>query len=730
MGWFDEQIEIRKKADNNTFEDSFLRIAGSVMGKHLSAILQDERIRAKDAVDEILKYYRVKSRDIPEKLENIEEILDYLLRPSGIMFRIVELTEGWHRDAAGAMLTTFKADGEPVALIPSGISGYIYTDPRSGDRKRVDKQSEKLFSEEAYAFYKPFPTKALKVSDILAYIWENVDKISLVWYLIFGLVVTLVGMLTPRINSILFSDVVDSGSYRVLSAVASFLICTSISSMLFGTVQDLFLKRVTMRVSQNVQAATMMRVFSLPAPFFQNYSAGDLSNRTEYMGTLVNELINIGLSTGVTSLFSLIYIGQVFHYARELAAPALLITLITLIITVTTSLIQVKVSREMMQAASLEKGMSYALISGIQKIRLAGAEKRAFARWGRLYAEEAAYQYNPPLFLKLNAVLTSAVSMIGTIVMYYLAVKSGVSVSDYFAFNSAYSMVSGAFMSMAGIATSVANIKPILTMAQPIMETVPEVSEDKVIIEKLSGGIELSNVSFRYSENMPLVIDDLSMKIRPGQYVAIVGKTGCGKSTLMRILLGFEEPQKGAVYYDGRDLKQIDLKSLRGKVGTVLQNGKLFQGDIFSNIVISAPHLNLQAAWEAAELAGMAEDIKAMPMGMFTIISEGQGGISGGQRQRLMIARAIAPKPKILMFDEATSALDNLTQKKVSESLNELKCTRIVIAHRLSTIRHCDRIIVLDQGKIIEDGTYEGLIAQNGFFAELVARQQLDEAAG
>ena len=208
--------------------------------------------------------------------------------------------------------------------------------------------------------------------------------------------------------------------------------------------------------------------------------------------------------------------------------------------------------------------------------------------------------------------------------------------------------------------------------------------------------------------------------------MAIVGATGCGKSTLMRLLLGFELPEKGAVYYDGKDLAKIDLKSLRRRIGVVLQDGKLFSGDIFSNIVISAPWLTLDDAWEAAEMSGIAADIRRMPMGMHTVISEGGGGISGGQRQRLLVARAIAPKPKILMFDEATSALDNLTQKQVSEALDNLKCTRIVIAHRLSTIRQCDRIIVLQDGKIIEDGKYTELLELNGYFAQLVARQRAE----
>ena len=287
-------------------------------------------------------------------------------------------------------------------------------------------------------------------------------------------------------------------------------------------------------------------------------------------------------------------------------------------------------------------------------------------------------------------------------------------------------MVSGAFASLVDTALEAAKIRPTLEIVEPILHAAPEISEEKKVVTRLSGGIELNNVSFRYSGSMPLVIDDLSLKIRPGQYVAIVGRTGCGKSTLLRLLLGFETPEKGAIYYDGRDLSALDLKSLRRRIGVVMQDGKLFQGDIFSNITVSAPWLTLDDAWEAAELAGIADDIRAMPMGMHTIISEGSGGISGGQRQRLMIARAIAPKPKILMFDEATSALDNITQKKVSQSLDRLKCTRIVIAHRLSTIRQCDRILVLEGGKIVEDGDYEGLLAKNGFFAELVARQRIE----
>jgi ABC-type bacteriocin/lantibiotic exporter with double-glycine peptidase domain len=328
--------------------------------------------------------------------------------------------------------------------------------------------------------------------------------------------------------------------------------------------------------------------------------------------------------------------------------------------------------------------------------------------------------------MKLQPIIAGFVSLAGMIVIYYSAAVSAVSVADYMAFSAAYGMVSGAIMALAGITTTFANIKPMMEMISPILKEVPEIDSSKRIMSRLSGGIEINNVSFRYNENMPNVLTNIGLKIRSGQYIAIVGKTGCGKSTLMRLLLGFETPQRGAIYFDGQDIARLDLRSLRQNIGSVMQNGQLFSADIFSNIVVSAPWLSVQDAWQAAEMAGIADDIRAMPMGMHTMISEGSGGISGGQRQRLLIARAIVAKPRILIFDEATSALDNITQKHVSQALDSLRCTRIVIAHRLSTIRHCDRIIVLEDGCIKEDGSYDALIAKGGYFAELVKRQRLD----
>lgn len=728
MGWFDEQIKDRKRNDDDAFAEAFANMASAITGKKIEASLNNDRTVTKDAIDEILKYYHVKSREVPDGISDMNEQLEYLMRPYGIMRRTVKLEEGWYRDAAGAMLGVLAESGRVVALIPTGLSGYSYFDWETGKRRRINRKNQHLFDEEAIAFYKPFPLKKISLPSLAAYIARTLSVSDYVMIGLATLALSLIGMISPLITKLLFDRVLLSGNVRLLIAIAFFSVSVSVSTLLISAVKNMITARIETKLNISIEAATMMRIMSLPADFFKQYSSGELSSRASQVGALCKMLASTVLSTGLTSIFSLVYISQIFAYAPMLVVPALLIILATVVFSVVSSLVQMKLSTRQMELSGKESGMTYSLITGIQKIKLAGAEKRAFARWGNLYAQSAKLEYGPPAFIELNSVIALAISLVGTLVMYTMAVKSGISVADYYAFDTAYGMVSGAFGALAGIALNVAQIKPMLTMVKPFFDAVPEVSDGKQVLTRLSGGIEMNNVSFRYSENMPLIIDNLSLKIRPGQYVAIVGKTGCGKSTLMRLLLGFEHPQKGAIYYDGKDLERIDLRSLRRRVGVVMQNGKLFQGDIYSNIVISAPWLSQDEAWEAAELAGIADDIRMMPMGMNTVISEGSGGISGGQRQRLMIARAVAPKPKILMFDEATSALDNMTQKKVSESLDALKCTRIVIAHRLSTIKQCDRIIVLDHGKIIEDGKYDELIAKNGFFAELVARQRLDGA--
>ena len=726
MGWFGDQIRQRMESDQNVLEDAFFSMASVVLNKWEANRLEDSRLVVKESLDEILKYYHHAPVEIPEDITEADKQIEYAIRPAGLMTREVELTEGWQHDAYGPMLGFLKESSMAVALLPGVVNGYYYVDPATGKKTRLTRKNAKLFDRSALCFYQPMPMKKLGIPDLLLYMKKSISDGDLLLIVMATLAATLVGMIEPMVYGAITGAVLQEKRTNLLAGMGVFLLCSAFASQLIELVRTLLMNRISTKTSVAVESSVMMRILSLPVSFFRKFSSGELSSRASSVNSLCTMILNSILNTGLGSLLSLLYVFQIFSFAPALVWPSIMIILSTMVLSIAASLIQMGVSRKKMKLSAKESGMSYALMNGIQKIRLSGSEKRAFARWGRLYAREARLEYNPPTFLKINRVLITAISLIGTVVLYYLAVETKVPGDQYYAFNAAYGRLMGAFTALSGIAVTASAIKPVLEMAEPILKAEPELAAEREPVSRLSGNIELSHISFRYEDNMPYVLNDLNLKIRAGEYVAIVGRTGCGKSTLVRLMLGFEKPERGSVFYDRYDLNNVDPRSVRKQIGVVIQNGDLFQGSIFSNITISAPQLNLDQAWEAAETAGIADDIRAMPMGMQTIISEGQGGISGGQKQRLMIARAVAPKPKILIFDEATSALDNKTQKQVSDALDELKCTRVVIAHRLSTIRNCDRILVMDQGAIREEGTYDELIARNGLFADLVARQRLD----
>ncbi len=722
MSWFEDQIRERSKRDQEAFEYSMERLAEAVLGQR-GSIADNERYHTSEVIRDILSYFGCKNTDVPINIDSLEEKLEYTLWPNGIMRRNVDLDEGWSFDGTGLMLGFFEDDNSAVLLIPRNTTGYYYKDRTTGKKVRITRKNEKLFSRKAVVFYKPLPLRKLELSDLVSYMRKCVTSGDLICAVMASFLVVFLGMLLPLFTRLLTGVVLASNDMRFLMSTALVIGTTAITTHLIDAVKILYLTRIESKMSTQVEAAVMMRIMSLPASFFRNFSSGELAKREQSINIVCSLLISNVFSTMLAALMSLLYIYQVNTITPVLFWPAITIILLVFLVILLASFWQSRINKRLMKLSAEGMGLSYGLITGIQKIKLAGAEKRAFAKWTEHFSKEAECRYNPPVFLKVNSAIVTGLLLLGNAFLYDLAVRNRLTQSDFYAFNVAFGQVLAAFVALANIATSIAQIAPALELAEPILKTEPEVYNNNEVVERISGSIELNNVSFRYDSSMPYIINNLSLKIRAGEYVAIVGETGCGKSTLIRLLLGFEKPDKGAIYYDKKAMNSVDLKSLRKKIGVVLQNSSLIQGDIYSNITISAPWLSVAEAWEAAEIAGMADTIREMPMGMHTIISEGQGGISGGQKQRIMIARAIAPKPKILIFDEATSALDNITQKKISDALDGLNCTRIVIAHRLSTIRNCDRILVLKEGNIAEEGTYEELVEKNGFFTELVKRQ-------
>ena len=707
---------------SDSFEKLHLTVTGRKSGDTFA-----EGADVNDALETLLKHFGIRDRKIPASLKGFEEKLDYLLTASDIMFRKVTLEPGWSRDAMGVMVTSLKDSGAVITVVRNGAGVYVYKDPKTGKNVTVHKAEEQKIGNEAYCFYRPLPLRILTLKDLIRYMTDSVDTWDIASFIIASLMVTLVGMILPKLNHILMGEVVTYGSMQLLGAVMSFMLFAMISSFMLSIIKQFVQSRIRTKLSVNVQAAAMMRVLSLPAAFFKSYSSGELSQYLAYVNSLCTTLVDSIFSTAITGIFSLVYLTQIFSYAKSLVIPSLVVSVLTLGLSIAGNMAQSQINKELMELSAQERGLTYALMGGVEKIRLSGAENRVFTKWLDLYTRGADLKFNPPVIVKFQKVFNAAITLTGTIVMYFIAVKTRVSVADYYAFNTAYAYVSGALNAITSVAIAAATVKPSLELIRPLMEAEPEKHVGRESVATITGNIELSHVTFRYEKEGRKIIDDLSLKIPARQYVAIVGKTGCGKSTLLRLLLGFEKPESGAIFYDRKDIQTLDLGSLRKLIGTVLQEGELFSGSIFENITISAPNLTLQEAWDAAEIAGIADDIRAMPMGMSTVLQEGGGGISGGQKQRIMIARAVAPKPKLLLLDEATSALDNITQKQVSDALDRMRCTRIVIAHRLSTIRHCDRILVMDGGKIVEDGKYEQLIEKGGVFAELVERQRLDK---
>ena len=726
MGWFEEQVKKRKSLDEQTFENSFKALAG--LDKKDPKNVDEVEKRENYAIKQILSYFHHSMVEIPKDLTSFNDKLLFALKQYNLEYHKVELNEDYVPEEKAPLLIFTIINNMPVVLFPlKKNKGYYYKNYETGKKVIFEASFIHRLELEAYSFYRPLPVnKKATVKEYIKYISKSIRPIDVVLLILFSAIASGVGLLVPFLTKELTGGVAQSKDMNQFIIVSIYVVAAATGLLLINAIKGFVNSRISIKIEKSVQEATMMRVLTLPASFFKKYNTGELTSRFASVTGLANIIISSVFMTLVSVIMSFAYLFQLIGFAPSLILPVLIILLATSSFTILTSLIQKKYTTRNLRLTSKEAGVTYEMINGIQKIRLSGSEKRIFAKWARSYSQATKVRYNPPLILRLAPAISLLITLIGNVVIYYIAAANNIDVGSYMAFVSSYGVLSAAFSSLTQVVSVISTIQPLFDMARPILETQPENNQGKLQIKSIKGDIELKDISFKYTSTGPLILDNLSLKIKQGEYLAIVGQTGCGKSTLIRLLLGFEKPLSGEITVDGVNIEDIDLTSLRRKIGTVMQNGTLFHADIFSNIIISSPGLKEEDAWEAAEIANIANDIREMPMGMKTVISEGQGGISGGQKQRIMIARAIVHKPKILIFDEATSALDNKTQKSISESINKLNCTRIVIAHRLSTIKNADRIIMLEKGHIIEEGSYQELIDKKGRFAELVERQRLD----
>ncbi len=647
-----------------------------------------------------------------------------IARASRMRLRKVILEPDWWTKDHGPLLGFKLTGSDPVALLPaSSGKAYELIDPADNSRQRLTRQRAAELDEVAYVFYRPFPEKALSAWDLIKFGLHGTGN-SLWAVLGLGAAGGLLALLTPLITGYLFDTVIPVGERSALWQILVGLLVVAFAGLAFQFTRALAVLRLETKAGNSLQAAVWDRLLRLPVAFFRDYSVGDLALRAmsvDQIRQLVGGNVLVGLLSSVFSLFSFFLL---FTYNLGLALVALGLTTVTLVVIVGVSFWQLGYQRKLAEQQGKIAGLVLQLINGISKLRTAGAEIRAFRAWSKEFATQRKVAFKARQIGNLLTVFNAAWPALTMLAIFWMVanLQASMTTGAFLAFLAAFTQFLVAMITVASALTAILQAIPVYERSKVIFETLPEVSSFKTDPGELSGAIEVNHVSFRYHPDAPYILNDVSLSIKPGQFVAIVGPSGSGKSTLFRLLLGFETPEAGSIYYNSQNLAGVDLQAVRRQVGVVLQNSKLMAGNIYENIVGSAP-FTVDDAWEAARMAGLDGDIQAMPMNLFTVVSEGGSTLSGGQRQRLMIARAIIGKPRILYFDEATSALDNQTQAIVSKSLESLRATRVVIAHRLSTIVNADCIYVLQGGKLVQSGTYNELISQEGPFKELASRQ-------
>lgn len=722
-----------RAANDEAVIDSSLRLLASPLAPPKAVVVSDDPtsdplLLACQAVGSVAG---MRVRPNPELMRGVKvkNPVEAVGRTSGFRVRRVVLKGSWYRRSSGPMLAFRDADNRPLALLPRPVFGYDVFDPVENTTTHVSKAVADSLNGFAYVFYRPFPAISLGAGDLMKFGLEGARS-ELGTILLMGVASGLLGMVTPIFTGIIFDSVIPGAQRSQLIQMGGLLVGSAVATALFSLTRSFALLRLEGKMDAAIQAAVWDRLLSLPVPFFRDFTAGDLAVRGMGINQIRLALTGSTLTSILSGFFSIFSFILLFYYSWRLALLATGLILVSFLVSLACGYIQVRQQRTMSSIRGRISGMVLQFINGISKFRVSGTEGRAFAAWAKEFTTQKRVSYNSSVVKNRLEVFNSAFPILANVgIFYYTAslmqdptVLTKLTTGDFLAFNSAFGQFLTAMLQLSSSIVGVLNIVPLFERAKPIFQTLPEVDLGKSDPGELKGNIEVNHLAFRYRPDTPLVLKDVSLTIKAGQFVAFIGSSGCGKSTLFRLLLGFEHPESGAIYFDGQDLAGLDVSSVRRQMGVVLQNGRLLSGDIFTNIIGSAP-LTVDDAWEAARMAGLDEDIKGMPMGMHTVISEGGGGLSGGQRQRLMIARAIVGRPRILLFDEATSALDNQTQAIVGQSLSKLQATRIVIAHRLSTIINADKIFVFDQGYVVQSGTYDELIQQEGLFAELAKRQ-------
>ncbi|MCR4906331.1 MAG: ATP-binding cassette domain-containing protein, partial [Clostridiales bacterium] len=650
---------------------------------------------------------------------------------SHFLCRKIVLPENWYKKDIGPVMGTFE--GEPVACFRgAGGAGYYYL-PSAKTVRRLTPEIAARIHPEAYSIKRGLPWKSLTLSDVLAFCRRSIGGWDFAALLLCEFLCVVIGLLLPTLNQLVYDRFIPYGRIsesgeqeliRVSLMIGSCMLC----SLLLSVMKNLAGYRITSRVGFDLQDAVYDRVFRLPETFFRQYGSADLGKRIMWVSETARQISSTCVVTVTATVFSFVYVFRMGKYAQGqggLAPTAVLLYFGYAAVVCVFSLLSVKYEKRIYENDGEARSRLFQYLNSIDKIRLTGVEDRAAYSYLQPFSAVQAAELRRNRLFSASEALASVASSVFSLVFYMVILKNSgnIAVGNFVAFTSAFGIFTASFQQLLTEGMGLFRLRDRIRMFAPVFTCSPEDDSTREEPGKITGQISVEHVSFSYQAGGKDVLKDVSFDIRPGEYVGIVGASGCGKSTLLKLLLGFETPSVGMILYDGKDLKRLNKSSLRKKMGVVLQNGRLVSGSIYENITITSPGATMEEVEDVIAKVGLKEEIDQMPMGIHTVLNETSNTISGGQQQRILIARAIINKPSLLIFDEATSALDNITQAVVCENLDRMNVTRIVVAHRLSTIRNCDRILVLENGEIAEEGSYDSLMEKKGIFCRLASRQ-------
>ncbi|MEU1112426.1 NHLP bacteriocin export ABC transporter permease/ATPase subunit [Streptomyces sp. NPDC005866] len=643
---------------------------------------------------------------------------------SRVRVRAVRLDGRWWRDNVGPLIGHRALSGAPVALLWRR-GGYVAVHPATGRETPIEKANAEEFEPRAVMFYRPLPDKAPSLLGLLRFSLRG-TRGDLGNLLLAGLVTVAIGALVPIATGKVLGEYVPKAQTNLIVQVCLAVMVSAVVSSAFTLLENLTILRLEGRIEATLQPAVWDRLLRLPTKFFTQRSTGELASAAMGISAIRRLLAGVGPVVAQSVTVGAMNLGLLFWYSVPMALAALAMLVVIGALFLGLGLWQVRWQRRLVVLGNKLNNQAFQTLRGLPKLRVAAAENYAYAAWAGEFARSRELQQKVGRIKNLTTVLGSVYLPVCTLLMFMLLAgpaKGAMDAAAFLTFNTSVTMLLTSVTQLTGSFVSAVAALPLFEEIKPVLEAAPEVRTASTRPGPLSGGIEARRLSFRYADDGPLVLDDVSFQVRPGEFVAIVGPSGCGKSTLLRLLIGFDKPVSGSVLYDGQDLGALDQSAVRRQCGVVLQHAQPFTGSILDVICGTEPYTP-EEAMAAAEMAGLAEDIKRMPMGLHTIVA-GSGAISGGQRQRLMIAQALIRRPRILFFDEATSALDNDTQRTVIESTRKLNATRIVIAHRLSTVMDADRVVVMEDGKVAQQGPPAQLLADTGGRLHELVRRQL-----